>query len=239
MQQARLLDEQITDVTGLLRHVRQGRPKRRRATLPSSCQRTPSEIVIRTIEAKTGLASTHRVHRAALDANEYRQLAQVHADLADAGGLAPVHGRAWASSASEAATFEELREVVLAVAQKGVDYVRFKGLGEMDADELRETTMDPSSRTLVQVTMEDAASADLGVLDADGRPGRAAAGVHRGERAARGQPGRVGGNRCQRSTPSAAATSSPAASRRRCARRISTTRCRSSSGARCPTSATA
>jgi DNA gyrase subunit B len=31
----------------------------------------------------------------------------------------------------------------------------------MDADELRETTMDPASRTLVQVTMEDAASADL------------------------------------------------------------------------------
>ena len=39
--------------------------------------------------------------------------------------------------------------------------MRFKGLGEMDADELRDTTMDPASRTLVQVTMEDAASADL------------------------------------------------------------------------------
>ncbi len=47
------------------------------------------------------------------------------------------------------------------MAQKGIEYYRFKGLGEMDAEELRETTMDPSSRTLVQVTMEDAASADL------------------------------------------------------------------------------
>jgi DNA gyrase subunit B len=47
------------------------------------------------------------------------------------------------------------------VAQKGIDYYRFKGLGEMDPDELRETTMDPTTRTLVRVTMEDAASADL------------------------------------------------------------------------------
>ncbi|MFO7298814.1 MAG: DNA topoisomerase (ATP-hydrolyzing) subunit B [Actinomycetes bacterium] len=37
---------------------------------------------------------------------------------------------------------------------------RFKGLGEMNASELRETTMDPATRTLVQVTMEDAALAE-------------------------------------------------------------------------------
>ena len=37
---------------------------------------------------------------------------------------------------------------------------RFKGLGEMNAEELRDTTLDPANRTLVQVTMDDANAAD-------------------------------------------------------------------------------
>ncbi len=37
---------------------------------------------------------------------------------------------------------------------------RFKGLGEMNAEELRETTLDPATRTLVQATMRDASAAD-------------------------------------------------------------------------------
>ncbi len=49
---------------------------------------------------------------------------------------------------------------MLKVASKGIGLQRFKGLGEMNADQLAETTMNPESRTLVRVTMEDGSAAD-------------------------------------------------------------------------------
>jgi DNA gyrase subunit B len=49
---------------------------------------------------------------------------------------------------------------VLELAKEGVRLQRFKGLGEMNAEQLRETTMDPSTRTLQRVGIEDAARAE-------------------------------------------------------------------------------
>ncbi len=158
LQQARLLEEQVSDVDALVRHIKDGQNGEAfRAELLSENEH---EVVIRTVEAKTGLATTHTIPRATLDAEEYHQLAEVHKELVELVGTPPFHV-ALGENSKDAATFDELREAVLAIAQRGIEYYRFKGLGEMDAHELRETTMDPSSRTLVQVTMEDAASADM------------------------------------------------------------------------------
>jgi DNA gyrase subunit B len=58
---------------------------------------------------------------------------------------------------------DDLRELLPAVrksGEKGLTVTRFKGLGEMNAEELRETTLDPANRTLLKVRMEDAGGAD-------------------------------------------------------------------------------
>jgi DNA gyrase subunit B len=58
---------------------------------------------------------------------------------------------------------DDLRGLVGAVraaGEKGMHVTRFKGLGEMNAEELRETTLDPDNRTLIQVKMDNAAEAD-------------------------------------------------------------------------------
>ncbi len=59
-----------------------------------------------------------------------------------------------------ALSFEDLRKKVLDVAREGVNVQRFKGLGEMNPDQLFDTTMDAERRTLQQVTIDDAAGAD-------------------------------------------------------------------------------
>jgi DNA gyrase subunit B len=58
-------------------------------------------------------------------------------------------------------SIDELVEYFIAAGKKGVAINRYKGLGEMNPDQLWETTMDPAIRTLLQVRAEDHTEADL------------------------------------------------------------------------------
>jgi DNA gyrase subunit B len=67
------------------------------------------------------------------------------------------------NSDGEQIPLSSLRDILVEIrklGEQGLKLTRFKGLGEMNSDELGITAMDPKSRTLLQVTMQDAAAAD-------------------------------------------------------------------------------
>ena len=62
--------------------------------------------------------------------------------------------------ALELPSLEAVLDAVRKSGQRGVEVTRYKGLGEMNYDQLWDTTMDPRRRTLLRVTLKDAAEAD-------------------------------------------------------------------------------
>jgi DNA gyrase subunit B len=158
LEESSLLDQQVGDADAAMTHI--ARSNGSDDVFATELIDADDEYLrVRAIERRTGLAQTHRVRRALFASPEYQSFMRVHAQLVELAGTPPFTV-SFNDKTEEALSFEALRTAVLDVAHKGISVQRFKGLGEMNAEQLRETTMNPESRTLQQVTMEDAAVAD-------------------------------------------------------------------------------
>jgi DNA gyrase subunit B len=118
-----------------------------------------TEIVVKVVERKTGSANTRHIPRSLFTGEEYGKFVRVHSELSELAGTPPFRVTL-GKKEDEALSFEDLRRAVLDVAKEGVQLQRFKGLGEMNPDQLYDTTMDSSKRTLQQVSVDDASAAD-------------------------------------------------------------------------------
>jgi DNA gyrase subunit B len=116
---------------------------------------------VRLIETETSAATTLSVPAELLASPVYAHVRKAYRRVADAvGGLPPFEMRL-GKGREVAATFDELRHYALELAKQNLQITRFKGLGEMNEDELWKTTMDPARRLLIRADVEDASAADL------------------------------------------------------------------------------
>jgi len=115
---------------------------------------------VRVIETETSAAHNVAVPVELLGSPIYAKLRQAYNRLVEIVGQPPFTVRVGKEN-EVAESFDALRERVLDAAKQGIALSRFKGLGEMNAEQLWETTMDPSKRLLMRVDVEDASAADL------------------------------------------------------------------------------
>jgi DNA gyrase subunit B len=105
-----------------------------------------------------GLPRRTLVHAGLLVNSDFRELRALHAELREHLGYEPLIVKGERTTPLKDA--EHLVEWLKDEGRKGQSVQRYKGLGEMNPDQLWDTTMDPQIRTLLQVKVEDAVAAD-------------------------------------------------------------------------------
>jgi DNA gyrase subunit B len=105
-----------------------------------------------------GLSSAKHIPREFFDSAEYLRIAELARTLSDLMGPGAYIMRG--DSRQDVASFKVAMTWLFDQAKKGQSIQRYKGLGEMNADQLWDTTINPDTRRLMQVRIEDAVAAD-------------------------------------------------------------------------------
>jgi DNA gyrase subunit B len=126
----------------------------------SVLERDENGIQVKVVEEETSAAQTIGLSAELLGSPIYAHLRQAYEKLVEIVGPPPFT-LALGKHTAGADSFSQLRHGALdLVKETGTQLSRYKGLGEMNPEQLWETTMDPAKRLLVRVDVEDASAAD-------------------------------------------------------------------------------
>ena len=119
-----------------------------------------NEWIIYGCRSENGLDKNFQLTRRFLEGKDFQRLQQIAAQLKSVLQRPAQIRRNGEDSLEEVTGFSEAVNGLFAKAQAAVSTQRFKGLGEMNPEQLWETTMDPQVRRLLRVSVEDAQEAD-------------------------------------------------------------------------------
>jgi len=113
---------------------------------------------LRVTRMEHGVSNDKHIHREFFASSEYRRIAELGKILMGLIGEGAVVSKG--ESKQDIGSFKQAMNWLLDQARRGQSIQRYKGLGEMNPDQLWDTTINPSTRRLIQVRIEDAQGAN-------------------------------------------------------------------------------